>query len=99
MIDPSTMVCGGSGSMPKSRSWIDFPDPLTCSILIELDPMSRPTQLLAMTVTHPPGADSRTRWEHAGARQRSVILGVSLCHLLVVPKVHQWSSAETPHIP
>src|SRR5262249_21133411 len=49
MIVPSTIVWGGSGSIPKLASPTPFfAAGLSATPLIDLDPMSRPMQFLAM---------------------------------------------------
>src|SRR5262249_312825 len=43
MIAPSTMLSGGTGSMPKATTFHAFPDGLSSTALTALEPMSRPT--------------------------------------------------------
>src|SRR5262249_48957845 len=43
MIAPSTMLSGGTGSMPKATTFQALPDGLSSTALTALDPMSRPT--------------------------------------------------------
>src|SRR6478609_10253902 len=72
---PSTIVSGGTGSIPKFRSWKDPPLPFfTWVSLTALDPRSRPMQFFAMfrVPTFPSGA------AYGGAR--SVFFGVPEHH-------------------
>jgi hypothetical protein len=51
MIAPSTMLSGGTGSLPKAVTLYALPDGLSSMALTALDPMSRPTSDLALRNT------------------------------------------------
>src|ERR1051326_2404810 len=54
MIAPSTILSGGSGSVPKPVTRYDFPDVFSSTALTADDPMSRPTRAFALRNTaHP----------------------------------------------
>src|SRR5688572_26007836 len=43
MMAPSTMLSGGTGSIPKAVTLKDLPEPLSSTALTALEPMSKPT--------------------------------------------------------
>src|SRR5215203_2803414 len=43
MMAPSTMLSGGTGSMPNAVTLNDLPEPLSSTALTALEPMSKPT--------------------------------------------------------
>src|SRR3954471_2426130 len=54
MIAPSTMLSGGSDSVPKPVTLYVFPDALSSTAFTALEPISRPTRALALRNTSHP---------------------------------------------